>query len=121
MKRSRSEYVFVQEDGATPYKSIRTAFETACRHAKLTDVTPHVLRHTFTSRLAMAGYDLRTIQELGRGKEIKMVERYAHLSPSHKAEAVEEILNHFTTLFTTPEKSEVVELPQVIEKNSVGR
>ena len=32
-----------------PYLSIRTAFETDCRRAKLTDVTPHVLRHTFAS------------------------------------------------------------------------
>ena len=27
----------------------------ACGRAKLTGVTPHVLRHTFASRLAMAG------------------------------------------------------------------
>jgi hypothetical protein len=34
-------------------------FMRACERAKLTDVTPHVLRHTFASRLAMAGVDLR--------------------------------------------------------------
>ena len=71
----------------------------ACDRAKLTDVTPHVLRHTFASRLAMAGVDLRTIQELGGWRSLKMVERYAHLSPSHKAEAVERLAN-FTSLFT---------------------
>ena len=46
---------------------------------------------TFASRLAMAGVDLRTIQELGGWKTLSMVQRYAHLSPSHKAEAVERI------------------------------
>ena len=86
-------------------RSIRTAFTTACRHAKLPDVTPHTLRHTFASRLAMAGVGLRTIQELGGWKDIKMVERYAHLSDLHKAEAIEKIRGNtpenFTTEFTT--------------------
>ncbi len=103
-EKSRGEYVFSKPDGS-PYKSIRSAFKTACKHAKLSGVTPHTLRHTFASRLAMAGVDLRTIQELGGWRELEMLQRYAHLSPSHKAEAVEKIANHFTTLFTTPDKS----------------
>ena len=65
---------------------------TACGKAKLSGVTPHTLRHTFASRLGMAGVDPRTIQELGGWKELKMVERYSHLSPKHKAEAVEKTL-----------------------------
>jgi integrase len=87
---STSEMVFISQKGSA-FRSIRTAFTTACRDAKLTGISPHVLRHTFGSRLAMAGVDLRTIQELGGWKDIKMVERYAHLSESHKAAAVERI------------------------------
>ncbi len=121
MERSKSEWVFVQDHGTTPYKSIRSVFETACRRAKLADVTPHVLRHTFASRLAMAGYDLRTIQELGRWKDLKMVQRYAHVSPTHKAEAVEKILKDFTTLSTTSGTSEFRSSTQVVEKNNMGR
>lgn len=90
MSRSQGAFVFARPDGR-PYHSIRTAFRTACRRASLAGVSPHTLRHTFASRLAMAGYDLRTIQELGGWKELKMVERYAHLNPRHKAEAVERI------------------------------
>lgn len=102
MRDGAGEFVFHRRDGS-PYRSIRTAFATACRRAALKEVTPHVLRHTFASRLAMAGVDLRTIQELGGWRELKMVERYAHLSPSHKAEAVERIaLENSPTLFTTP-------------------
>jgi len=116
MARSKSEYVFVKRDRITPLKSIRTAFETVCRNAKLTDVTPPVLRHTFASRLVMNGADLRTVQELGGWKSMSMVERYSHLSDRHKAEAVELIgRKHFTTLFTTPEKSEIIESPQAVE------
>jgi integrase len=50
------------------YKSFRTVFESACQHANLPDVTPHVPRHTFASRLVMKGVDPRTVQELGGWK-----------------------------------------------------
>lgn len=40
----------------------------------------------------MAGVGPRPIQELGGWKELKMVERYSHLSPQHKAEAVEKTI-----------------------------
>jgi len=103
-KNSRSEYVFSKIDGS-PYKSIRTAFETACRRAKLTNVSPHTLRHTFASKLAMVGVDLRTIQELGGWRELEMLQRYSHLSASHKAEAVEKIAGDIPTLITTPEQT----------------
>ena len=117
IKRSQSEYVFVKEDGITPLKEIKTAFYAACRRANLKDVTPHVLRHTFASRLVMNGADLRTVQELGGWKSMSMVERYSHLSDRHKAEAVELIgRKNSTTLFTTSESTEVQALPQVIEK-----
>ena len=46
----------------------------------------------------MAGVDLRTIQELGGGRELDMRQRYAHLSPSRKSEAGEKITDHFPTL-----------------------
>jgi site-specific recombinase XerD len=55
---------------------------------QLTDVTWHVFRHTYISRLVMAGVDLRTVQELAGHKDIGMTTRYAHLSPDHKLSAV---------------------------------
>jgi integrase len=63
-------YLFARGDGS-PYRSIRTA----CRHAGLKGVTPHVLRHTFTSRLGRAGVDLRTVQELGGWSSLDLVQR----------------------------------------------
>jgi hypothetical protein len=39
----------------------------------------------------MAGVDPRTIQELGGWRSLAMVERYTHLSPTHKAAAVDRI------------------------------
>jgi integrase len=97
---SGSEFVFLSQHG-TPFRSIRTAFTTACKHANLPAVSPHVLRHTFASRLAMAGVDIRTIQELGGWKEIKMIERYSHLSDEHPVEAAEKIGQNSTTVHDT--------------------
>jgi site-specific recombinase XerD len=72
-----------------------------------------VLRHTFASRLAMAGVDIRTIQELGGWRSLKMVERYAHQSRRHKAEAVKRLASNFPTLFTTPATWVVAPVAQV--------
>lgn len=104
-QRRTCEYVFAKTDG-TPYTAIWKGFQKACLQAGLTGLTPHVLRHTFASRLAMAGIDGRTIQELGGWRKLSMVERYAHLSPNHKAEAIERISgNYFPTSFTTSESA----------------
>ena len=94
-----------------PLKSFKTAFSTACKHAKLSaDVTPHVLRHTFASRLVMRGADLRTVQELGGWKSLTMVQRYAHLSQEHKRQAIELLAKNSPTLFTTtPQRAEAAE------------
>lgn len=40
----------------------------------------------------MVGVDLRTVQELGGWQTLAMVERYAHLSLAHKAQAVERLV-----------------------------
>jgi integrase len=51
----------------------------------------HDLRHTFASRLVMAGVDIRTVQELMGHKTIQATLRYAHLAPQHQLEAVQRL------------------------------
>jgi len=51
----------------------------------------HTLRHTFASWLAQAGEPLLTIKELLGHKTMSMTERYSHLSPDHRREAVARI------------------------------
>jgi site-specific recombinase XerD len=53
--------------------------------------TWHCLRHTFASRLIIAGVDLRTVQELMGHKTIQMTCRYAHLAPQHRLAAVQRL------------------------------
>ena len=59
--------------------------------SRLESYTWHGNRHTFASRLVMAGVDLRAVQELGGWKSLKMVERYGHLAPDHLRAAVERL------------------------------
>ena len=65
----------------------------------------HDLRHTFASRLVMAGVHLRTVQELMGHKTIDMTVRYSHLAPGHQMEAVERLAGKPTDTSTdTKEK-----------------
>jgi site-specific recombinase XerD len=49
------------------------------------------LRHTFGSHLAMAGLNLRTIQQLLGHKDLRITMRYAHLSVEHLQQAVQRL------------------------------
>ncbi len=108
MRRSRSLNAKPGEPSAGCGLSL-----TLCRQVGLagTGVTLHTLRHTFASRLVMAGVDLRTVQELGGWSDLSMVQRYAHVGPSHKAEAVRRIADSFhNTVHNTPQKADLVPL-----------
>ena len=95
--------VFRARDGSW-YRDISRAFATAVQRASIPDFTFHDLRHTFASRLVMAGVDLTTVKELMGHKHIAMTLRYAHLAPGHKRSAIavldrigEKIPSNFTT------------------------
>jgi site-specific recombinase XerD len=75
-----------------PMSDPRMWFGAACEEANIEGVTWHTLRHTFASRLVMAGVDLKTVQELMGHKTIAMTARYAHLSPAHKLSALEKLV-----------------------------
>jgi integrase len=51
-------------------------------------ITFHTLRHTFASWLATQGTPLLTIKELLGHQSLTMTERYSHLSPGQKQDAV---------------------------------
>jgi site-specific recombinase XerD len=93
-----------REDGQRDW---RRWFEDCVREAKISNFTWHDLRHTFASRLVMAGVDLRTVQELLGHKSILMTLRYAHLAPSHINAAVEKIVPKQKTSPVSPRKKVV--------------
>jgi integrase len=67
---------------------VSMAFRRACQRAGVEDLRFHDLRHTFGSYLAMAGLNIRTIQQLLGHKDLRMTQRYAHLSAEHLQQAV---------------------------------
>lgn len=87
----RDALVFPNSEGKRDLRWAEKAVPEALGAAKIEDCRLHDLRHTFASRLAMAGVDLLTVKELGGWKSLTMVQRYAHLSPSHRREAIERL------------------------------
>ena len=83
--------MFVNTHGE-PLKGYKHWFGPAVQTAGLRDFTWYCLRHTFASRLAMAGVDLRTVAELMGHKTIQMTMRYVHLAPAHNLAAVERLI-----------------------------
>lgn len=100
----RAGPVFRRPDGM-PYAprdgeggQIKTAFRGAVRRAGLgwidtkegrevwrTDVTPHVLRHTWATWHYAAHRDVASLQQLGGWASIEMVMRYVHINTDHLA------------------------------------
>ena len=82
-----------------PYKQIPETFKTVVDKLGLNEgitdprdkVVFHTLRHTFASWLAIQGTPIYTIKELMGHKSLAMTERYAHLIPDAKREAVEKL------------------------------
>ena len=87
----KNQYVFCAPKGGFMQNLQREWFP-AVRKASLEDFRFHDLRHTFASRLVMAGVDLYTVQILLGHKSAAMVQRYAHLSPDHLRKAVEKLV-----------------------------
>ncbi len=85
-------------------------FEDCVKAAGITNYTWHVNRHTFASRLTMAGAGPRAVADLLRDTTLSMAMRYSHLSPEYKDEALKRMEKKFRirpTISTTVAPSPV--------------
>lgn len=100
MNRRARRYLHVLHAGATcphvieyasrPVGSIKKGFKSAATKAGLTDVTPHTLRHTAASWMAMKRVPMFEISKYLGHSDTKVTERrYAHLSPDHLRSAAD--------------------------------
>jgi len=88
-------YIFTDQDGKK-IKEVSNAFQKIVDKLEFNKnvddprqrVVFHTCRHTFASWLAIQGTPLYTIAKLMGHKSISMSERYSHLSPDHKKDAV---------------------------------
>jgi site-specific recombinase XerD len=97
-------YVFASSNG-DGHRNYRTeAFARACDRAGLNTpqriaetgsrVSFHTLRHTFASRLALAGVSLYKISKLLGHTDISTTQKYAHLASLAISEEASNVLNH---------------------------
>jgi len=71
-------------------------FEKAIHKAGIADFHWHDLRHTFASRLTMAGVGLRAVQDALGHKSVAMTVRYSHLAPDFLLDVVEKLVPRLT-------------------------
>lgn len=87
-------------------KATNHAWHKATERASIPDFHWHDLRHTWASWHVMSGTPLEVLMELGGWSDLRMVMRYAHLSPGHVARFADSLRPADSTYdqnLTTPE------------------
>lgn len=80
-----ARFVFPSATGTERIKYVRKGWAGVLKRARVQRFRFHDLRHTFASKLVMAGIDLNTVRELLGHGSTSMTLRYAHLAPEHVA------------------------------------
>ena len=87
--RKAATCAFVVEHGSKPVGSVKTGVRAAARRAKLPGVSPHVLRHTAATWMAMKGVKIEMIARMLGHSDPRVTWRtYAKYSPDYLQEAV---------------------------------
>jgi len=82
-------YVFTNLRTGKPFTTIKTAFNAACRRAKIDGLRFHDLRRTFATRILQRGADIETVKELLGHHSVLVTQRYTHSNVEVKRSAVE--------------------------------
>jgi len=77
-------------EGAATHQIVMRRHKKLCKRLEF-DFRLYDFRHTYGSRMAMAGVDLMTLRELMGHSSITITQRYCHPTPEHKLEAIERL------------------------------
>ena len=90
VRHLRGEFVFCNAEGTAWTRDwMDDALRRQCRHAGMREITMHVLRHSFCSHLAMQGAPAKAVMELARHTSLGVTQRYMHLSPDARRQAID--------------------------------
>jgi len=81
-------YVFTNPRTGNRYKTVKRAFQTACRRSEIEDFRFHDLRHTFASWAVQNGADLYRLSRILGHSTLQMTTRYAHLATEQLHEVI---------------------------------
>lgn len=82
-KGKHQQYVITRDSGKRVLQIDKRALDAACDKAGIKQIRFHDLRHAWASWHAQNGTPLLVLKELGGWNELAMVQKYAHLAPSH--------------------------------------
>jgi len=91
-KRSDGTGPVIRNLAGEPLSGPRYWFEKVTTKVELVDFRWHDLRHTFASRLTMAGVGLRAVQDALGHKSVAMTVRYSHLAPDFLQDVVDKLV-----------------------------
>lgn len=101
-RKNNSNFVFTDKNGEpiSPNHLYRSFGQLQRKIGIENVITVHDLRHTFASQLMMKGANIYDLSKLLGHSEVKMTQRYAHLSPDHLANATQRLsFEHESEIF----------------------
>jgi len=109
-------FVFPADIGEGHFIGVVRVLERVCRRAGLSDVTPHVLRHTFASMAASQGFSELTISGLLGHAPRGVTQRYVHLDTALVI-AADQVAGEIARLLNGGEVLSVREVKQMRSKS----
>jgi integrase len=100
-RRLDTQRVFLYKE--KPIWDVKTAFDKACRRARITNLRLHDLRHTASTNLRRAGVDATTAMKIVGHKSERMHRRYNTVEPEDLRRAVSQLASYQANTVITPD------------------
>ena len=91
LKNKKSDYLFINNSGTNlSARGVELVIKNIIKETSIkSNITPHVLRHTFATHLLNEGCDILSVQELLGHESISTTEIYTHVANEQVRNAVE--------------------------------